>query len=198
MTLTGRATDPEVLTAEEVGQAFRMQGREIRTLVKKGEFPAPIRVGKEERWRTTDLWKYLDILSHETWQDQQELEYAGGKKTPAGFIPPALDPVKENLLTACSSPAVYFLLKFETVIYVGSSLNPNRRVKDHAAGTATTKQKDFDRVLMLPVPLGELLEAEKKFVALLDPPLNVNLKPKPPSRRQEAAAAVVMEGLDGE
>jgi hypothetical protein len=57
------------------------------------------------------------------------------------------------------------------------TLNASRRVPEHAKGNAKTPAKDFDWAPLLPVPLEELLEAERIYVALLDPPLNRNLRP---------------------
>jgi hypothetical protein len=65
-----------------------------------------------------------------------------------------------------AGPGLYFLVKDETVIYIGSSDYPSRRVWTHAH----TKGKDFDAEVYLSVPEGDdLLAAERHWIRTLCP-----------------------------
>lgn len=94
------------------------------------------------------------------------------------LVPKQMESVRADLVEECRCPAVYFLMKSGQIIYVGSSVDPMRRSQEHASGNAKTVAKDFDFALFLPVTLEELIETERTFIALLDPPLNQNMKPK--------------------
>lgn len=62
-------------------------------------------------------------------------------------------------------PGVYFLCKGDAVVYVGQSVCPTSRIGQHAKD----KEKDFDRVYMLPVPKSELNDVEAAFIHHLKP-----------------------------
>ena len=62
-------------------------------------------------------------------------------------------------------PGVYFLCKGDSVVYVGQSVSPASRVSTHG----NDKQKDFDRVYLLPVPQSELNDVEAAFIHHLLP-----------------------------
>lgn len=62
-------------------------------------------------------------------------------------------------------PGVYFLCKGAEVVYVGQSVTPSSRVGAHT----NDRQKDFDRVYLLPVPKSELDNVEAAFIHHLRP-----------------------------
>jgi hypothetical protein len=66
------------------------------------------------------------------------------------------------------SAGVYFLIHEGVVVYVGQSLHPVSRVKQH------TSCKEFDRVLFLPTLPEELDGVEGTFIRHLKPKYNVN------------------------
>jgi hypothetical protein len=98
---------------------------------------------------------------------------------PADGIPDKLRPVADLLVKQCYRPAIYFLIREGVVVYVGSSASPERRVMQHALGTSKTTKKEFDGYLFYPVSLDDMLQQERNFVALLDPPINKYLKHNP-------------------
>jgi excisionase family DNA binding protein len=183
----------DLWTLDEVASYLRTGASTCRKMLKEGQFPEPFSIGGQPLWRKEDVFAFVNVLAREGWRQQVGRERAFLRPAPPGsvvaaLLPVALLPVKSDLLETCNCPAVYFLFCGDVVIYVGSSINPARRLNDHAQGTAKTPKKDFTHALCLPVPLQELIETEKKFIALLDPPLNVNLKPKTIPGRPEPAS----------
>lgn len=72
-----------------------------------------------------------------------------------------------RLQTDCG---VYFLIRNDVVHYVGQSNNMAYRCGQHAA------EKEFDRVIMLPVPSQDLNRVEALFITLLRPAMNGSVK----------------------
>jgi hypothetical protein len=66
------------------------------------------------------------------------------------------------------TPGIYFLLKEGNLVYVGKSINIHARVMQHR----DIKDKDFDEVILMPVPEDELSRIENYYIGLLKPPLN--------------------------
>jgi len=64
------------------------------------------------------------------------------------------------------TPAVYFLVEKDKVVYIGQSTNPASRVAAH------DNIKVFDRVFILPVPRSVLDGVEGALIRLLQPKLN--------------------------
>ena len=64
------------------------------------------------------------------------------------------------------TPAVYFLVEKDKVVYIGQSTNPASRVAAH------DNIKVFDRVFILPVPRSALNGVEGALIRLLQPKLN--------------------------
>ena len=64
------------------------------------------------------------------------------------------------------TPAIYFLVEEDTVVYIGQSTNPASRVAAHGS------TKIFDRVFILPVPRSALNGVEGALIRLLQPKLN--------------------------
>ena len=64
------------------------------------------------------------------------------------------------------TPAVYFLVEEDKVVYIGQSTNPASRVAAHES------TKIFDRVFVLPVPRSALNGVEGALIRLLQPKLN--------------------------
>jgi hypothetical protein len=63
-------------------------------------------------------------------------------------------------------PAVYFLVKGKSVVYVGQSVGLPGRIQNHVQG------KEFDRVFYVAVPRRDLDAVEAAFIRVLRPPLN--------------------------
>ena len=63
------------------------------------------------------------------------------------------------------TPAVYFLVEEDKVVYIGQSTNPASRVAAHES------TKIFDRVFVLPVPRSALNGVEGALIRLLQPKL---------------------------
>jgi hypothetical protein len=68
-------------------------------------------------------------------------------------------------------PGIYFLVKKNRVVYVGQSIRPVARIYDHR------KDKEFDRVYLLPVPRFCLDQIEGFFIRKLNPVLNTGDRP---------------------
>jgi excisionase family DNA binding protein len=49
-----------LLTSREVADRMKVSERHIQNLVKRGEFPPPIRLGKAVRYRPSDVQSFLD------------------------------------------------------------------------------------------------------------------------------------------
>ena len=64
------------------------------------------------------------------------------------------------------TPAIYFLVEEDEVVYIGQSTNPASRVTAHGS------TKIFDRVFLLPVPRSALNGVEGALIRLLQPKLN--------------------------
>ena len=64
------------------------------------------------------------------------------------------------------TPAIYFLVEEDTVVYIGQSTNPASRVAAHGS------TKIFDRGFILPVPRSALNGVEGALIRLLQPKLN--------------------------
>jgi hypothetical protein len=63
--------------------------------------------------------------------------------------------------------SVYFLLQSGTVVYVGQSNKLHSRIEAHR------RDKEFDRVLYVPVPTEELDAVENRFIVALKPIYNI-------------------------
>lgn len=53
------ACDKVCLTVKEVAQLLRVSTRHVWSLVKQGNFPDPIRLGKCVRWRKEDIERLI-------------------------------------------------------------------------------------------------------------------------------------------
>lgn len=62
---------------------------------------------------------------------------------------------------------VYLLIKNEEIVYVGQSINVDRRVKDHAT------HKSFDRVALVPCQREKLIPLEADYIRVFNPRLNI-------------------------
>ena len=71
------------------------------------------------------------------------------------------------------TPAIYFLVENDKVVYIGQSCNPASRVRTHE------DNKVFDRVYVLPVPRSALNGVEGALIRLLQPELNGGDNRKP-------------------
>ena len=70
-------------------------------------------------------------------------------------------------------PVVYFLVKDNSVVYVGQSEKfMGSRIGVHGHGNREGPPKDFDRVFFLPIPKNQLLDVERHFIKAIKPKLN--------------------------
>ena len=166
--------DAKLLTIQSVAKMLDMTPKRVRNLWRDGLLPSPIEFGGLTLWLHADIVVLVNLLSRE-YRHYVERAVPDGPKS-VGIKHPALSPVREYLVSESSSPGIYFLVKDEQIVYVGSSLNPSKRIGQHRTGTRSTAAKDFDSSFVLPTPIEDLIETEKKFVALIDPPLNIALR----------------------
>lgn len=67
---------------------------------------------------------------------------------------------------------VYFLMYDNIIVYVGQTINVFSRIQGHISeGT-----KEFNNVYFLPVPCGDLLAVEKKYILQFLPKYNQETK----------------------
>lgn len=179
--------DPQLLMIEEVAKLLNVNVSIDSRMNNIGELPKPIVLaGKQTRWIKEDITRLVNILAKE-----RRWDFA----TPSpvepwnGSIPIGLQSVASGLVASASVPCVYFLVKGDRVVYVGSSINPKKRVEQHRTGCGAAVKKEFDSAVFLPVPLEEMLETERTFIAMLNPPLNGSM------RRPELAIPAVRKAF---
>ena len=93
--------------------------------------------------------------------------YKAGTKKPTE-VPNVLINHAEDLeeISIFTPPCVYFLLYNIEIVYVGQSVNVPARIHQH------TLNKDFNRVLYLPVVEENLLKVERFFIEQFQPKYN--------------------------
>ena len=117
------------------------------------------------------------------WIKENLIEEFEGKSLPIVFSVTNVDTAKEPLPTALSQmdgkifqgipdscsvpPCIYFLVAGGCIVYVGQSTNLPARLVDHRL-----YEKNWDRVLWLPVPYGQMNVTEQWWIMHLKPPLN--------------------------
>ena len=52
------------VTVQDLAALLQVHPRTIRRMSRRGDFPAPIRVGTMLRWREGEVTKYLDAQAH--------------------------------------------------------------------------------------------------------------------------------------
>lgn len=87
---------------------------------------------------------------------------------PAKELPISLQGMATNIYPVRhETSGVYFLIDdFDTVVYVGQSINVAARVSAHVS------DKNFKRAVYLPVPMGNLDDVERAFIQALRPHYN--------------------------
>lgn len=50
----------KLLTIKDVAAALQLTSRTIELMVKRGDFPAPIKIGGSNRWRPADVNNFLE------------------------------------------------------------------------------------------------------------------------------------------
>lgn len=202
----------KVLSAQEVTDLLGVSMSEFDGLIDDGVFPPAIPISpKRSGWVKKDVDAYVYFQSR-LWAPRKEskkktaakavsAESLGRKERVLEFldcmkkaepikfggpVPDGMEAIYGQLVGNYNGPAVYFLLFGGAAIYVGSSISPMSRVRDHLLGTDKTPAKDFDRVAFLPVELQEMIERERTFITILRPPLNSNMNP---NKDSEAATA---------
>jgi predicted DNA-binding transcriptional regulator AlpA len=168
--------DPQLLTSAQVGELLGIRHWTVERLAKQGRLPSPVVFDKEYRWLHQDIVRLVNLLAKE--RSSIPRHFTAPPKNPIGDkpLPDALEPFRDKLGLDCKLPAVYFLIHNNAVVYVGISVEPVRRVQQHREGTRLMAAKEFEYAFFLPTPIEEIFEAEKLFVALLNPVLNVSLK----------------------
>ena len=63
-----------MMTAGDLARAMRVSLRQLRHLKSRGLLPEPIRVGRSERWCSSEVTKWIEARcpDRETWEQQQE------------------------------------------------------------------------------------------------------------------------------
>lgn len=83
-------------------------------------------------------------------------------------------------------PCVYFLIRQNTVVYVGQSCNLRKRLADHT--------RAYDRVLYIPIPKMQLLDVEGAFYSLLKP-FGCMARPISDADRDDLLTAIAHNGF---
>ncbi len=154
----------------------------LKKMIREGRFPPPLKIDSRPVWSEQDLIEFIERLNEERGfvPMKPPAQVVIASDPYEGELPEPLRNLEADLVTAHDGPSVYFLLLQLRVVYVGSSINPVRRIQEHRDGSEKTPAKVFDTGLIYPVPLQEMIEKEKAFIAILDPPLNSNCRYKGP------------------
>lgn len=82
-----------------------------------------------------------------------------------------------------SGPCVYFLVRDNKVVYIGQAENIFPRLHEHQ------KNKQFDRVFYIRVPLNKLTKIESSLIGSLQPEYNITMK------SQSNEKVIIAEGI---
>jgi len=160
---------PGIQSAEKVSATCRVTPERLRELAHAGLIPhymidgVPHFYSKEAReWVANHLMTRCD--------GAQSLNIIVAPPFPrAKDAPIALQSVPGLCEIAAQAEicGVYFLCEADEVVYVGQSINPSHRVREHRKD-----RKKFDRVFFLACPQSELDRVETEFILALEPALN--------------------------
>lgn len=66
--------EPELLSADRVGQLMSLGTRTVWRLKAGGQLPAPVLLGKSKRWRRSELlaWAAADCPDRKTWERMRD------------------------------------------------------------------------------------------------------------------------------
>ena len=119
---------------------------------RKGRFTSQVRLrGFQSRARTFDT--HAEAMD---WGKRIEAIMGSGSHVPD----PEPKDVTERAYESCG---VYFLFKGSECVYVGQSLNVNRRMRDHRT------RIDFDVYTWMPVTPAQLAVVERMYINALRP-----------------------------
>jgi hypothetical protein len=164
---------PKTYSASEIAE--RLEGllseQRLVELAELGYMPC-WRIEGRVRFQVGEVKKYLadNMLVHQRGRPLPAVVEVLVEKAQRPLdVPPALLPMATVLhpLPLWRLPtAIYFLIKGDAVVYVGQSVALAARIAQHH------EEKDFDRVLFLPVARENLDATEGAFIRALRPPLN--------------------------
>ena len=56
---------PCLVNVRDVGRMLGISGRTVWKLLKNGQFPEPVRIGRSTRWRVSDVEEHIRKLAEE-------------------------------------------------------------------------------------------------------------------------------------
>lgn len=165
-------------TAEQLSEALQgaIKPERLLQLAESGFCPHYKIEAKEPMFKSleTRAWLAKNILTHNEGQGLPiTINVAVKNKIESLVQPPKSIRFNKDIIPINAilyPPGVYFLCLGKDVVYVGQSLNVLGRLSSHI------KEKNFDRVYLLPVPKQELDSVEGALIRLLKPPLNQRSK----------------------
>lgn len=171
--VTGTLAYPDSLkTAEEVSISIKnwISADRILELAESGYMPHYRIVGESPRFKVTEVknWLANNLVSECRGRNLPEVIRVVIPPPDLTDRPPTSISNVSNLTQLPKhgyQPGVYFLCKEGEVIYVGQSISPSSRIATHVS----ERQKDFDRVYLLPTPMSELDQVEASFIHHLRP-----------------------------
>lgn len=98
------------------------------------------------------------------------------------------DEIVRSALPRAVTCGVYFLVCGGEIVYVGSSINVERRLLDHAAKSRIA----FDAAHILPAERADLRVLESRYIAAFAPKMNRALPGYSEKRRRERVMPIVM------
>lgn len=159
--------------AQDVAEVLGIDEKRVLELAESGYIP---------HWRIDEGRPKFQIPEVKRWAKRNILTRIEGQELPLTFkITAAPEPTQDppasihnlsnlrQLPNKEAPPGIYFLVKGNEVIYCGQSVTPLGRVQQHK------KDKDFDRIYLLPVPESCLNEVEAAFIRHLMPAENRNV-----------------------
>lgn len=72
-------------------------------------------------------------------------------------------------------PCIYFLIKQDSIVYVGKTVSLHYRICTHLLGNKNTDPKDFDAVRYVKAPNEFIDRIEARFMLLIQPKYNKEL-----------------------
>jgi hypothetical protein len=161
-----------LVTAEFIAEKNHIRVERINELAESGFIP---------HWNV-DGKPMFDRTEARKWIEANLAERNGGKVVPSHIcliserVSPNLEDIPQVLRNVRglidmtdvlgAHSGIYFLLFDEEVVYVGQSASVCRRIGQHAG------VKEFNRVLFMAWPAGDLNRIERAFICALKPPYN--------------------------
>jgi predicted DNA-binding transcriptional regulator AlpA len=161
--------DKLLLSLDELAGYLNCSRKHILAAVVDREMPQPVEFGGKRFWRSWEIVNWIDGR-HD--HGSPELRYAisearASTKEPSA-VPACIQKLEGYLIEYIPNKqhCVYFLVKGDEVVYIGSSFTIYSRITQH-------KEKDFDRVLYFHVEPERMLAVEAELIRVIKPKLNV-------------------------